>query len=449
MRRATRDLAADETIRHVLEATELPWLSAASFEGPQRVANLAKLLRMASELGRDGRLSLTEIVDALERERPSEKEPDSPLADDEADAVRIMTVHKVKGLENERVILADVARGDRAGDDRGPVRVAHRLDRTHLALRLGSRRNADRAWLDEENRLHERAEELRVLYVALTRARRRLALLVGHSDRSSSWLDALRGWGYDAAAPPPDGAPLDGGRVTHRMVVPADVTAPPAAAAPRDPQDSGAAHRAAVAAVVAAAGRPLLARPSAAAEPARAAAGHPEPEADRGLARAAGIVVHAALARGDPRNPPSALDFVEPLARAAARETGADPVATAREAGEILGAFARSPLAARLAAARVLGREVPMLLHENGTTWAGTLDLLLEEAGRILVVDFKTDRDLDRSAAAARHGVQVTIYARAVRRALRLSGPVAAEVWLLRAGSAVPIAESAGLAETT
>ena len=109
----TRDLPADRTVRRVLEDTDLQTLSAAAFEGPQRVANLSKLAAAAAALAHDGRLSLIEVVEALEAGRTAAVASDSPLADEETNAVRIMTIHKAKGLENDIVIMPDLARQDR------------------------------------------------------------------------------------------------------------------------------------------------------------------------------------------------------------------------------------------------------------------------------------------------------------------------------------------------
>jgi ATP-dependent exoDNAse (exonuclease V) beta subunit len=78
----TRALPADAAVRRVLSAAGISILHACAFEGAQRVANLRKLASTAAELGRDGRLSLVEILDAIEEERGSDPEGESPLADE-------------------------------------------------------------------------------------------------------------------------------------------------------------------------------------------------------------------------------------------------------------------------------------------------------------------------------------------------------------------------------
>ena len=111
----TRHLPADATVRRVVGRMLLLPLGAAAFEGPQRVANLSKLAAAAGELARDGRLSLEEVVEALREGRLLDIQSDRPLSDDAAEAVRITSIHRMKGLENDWIFLPDVARPDSAG----------------------------------------------------------------------------------------------------------------------------------------------------------------------------------------------------------------------------------------------------------------------------------------------------------------------------------------------
>jgi ATP-dependent exoDNAse (exonuclease V) beta subunit len=161
---------------------------------------------------------------------------------------------------------------------------------------------------------------------------------------------------------------------------------------------------------------------------------------DRSIALAAGTAVHALLERWDPREPGALLRDAEGVAGSAAVENGADPGAVLAEVRAALDAFVRSPLSARLARGRILGREVPMLLRrEDGTAWKGSIDLLLEEPDRgIVVIDYKTDSE--PGGAEERYGPQLAAYVEAVRKALGLAQPPRAELWMVRSGSALPVA---------
>ena len=107
------------------------------------------------------------------------------------------------------------------------------------------------------------------------------------------------------------------------------------------------------------------------------------------------------------------------------------------EAETVLRAFTGSPLAARLATLDILGREVPLLLGEDGARWHGAIDLLYRDTdGTLVVADYKTDTSDD--GAIARHGEQLGVYVRAVRRAM--SGErVRAELWMLRSGRVIAL----------
>jgi len=386
-------LPVDAAVRHVLDASGLVALSGLAFEAAQRVANLEKLSQAASELARDGRRTLLETLDALEEGFESDEEGDSPLADADHDAVRVMSIHKAKGLEARVVILADTAGGR---SSRSVRRFSARMARLGPGefVRLDgptfSNGAAIAASLDDAR--HEAAEDVRLLYVALTRARDRLIVFGGGTGKTA-WSDALAAWN-------------DG--VTHRTV--ADTVAarrlepePPIGA-----PDAVLRFEAAAAAVLTLAAPPF--RPPSdlgdGVEPAPAPPGAQEPE----VARAVGRIVHARLA--GMRSP----DVGE------ARD----------EAESVLRLFEGSPLAARLARLEILGRELPMLLAEDGARWHGTIDLLYRDGdGTIVVADYKTDAS--DHGAIARHGEQLDVYVRAVRRALP-GERVRAELWMLRTG---------------
>jgi ATP-dependent helicase/nuclease subunit A len=444
LRAGTRDLPADLLVHRVLAATDMAAYGAASFEGPQRVANLDKIAAAVADLARDGRLSLEEVLDALETERLEEIKTDRPLADDAVEAVRVTTIHRMKGLENDWIFVPDLARTDRPPPDVEP-RVAIATfpgGGAGLAVRLREIRDTTWAWWELESQRHERAEELRVLYVAATRARERLVLVAGPVSGTTQWIDALAPWGYrDPAAPPDDGVPLAEGRVLHRRIEPA----PRRRRAPRERAVEGVAEavdawRRAVARAHEIA-RPPLAAPSTAAEALPPRRRDAAPEA---VARAVGVAIHRRLEgwtgeAASASRPPSPADEIEALATLAAEEADVPAERVLAEAREVLSAFRASPLAARLASVDAVGRELPMLYRSpDGAAWRGTIDLLYRDVeGRLVVADFKTDRESDESVLRERYGKQLAVYADAVREALELTERPRTELWLLRSGRVV------------
>ncbi len=436
-----RELPADRLVERVLARTGLPVISGAAYEGAQRVANLRKLAAAAGRLARDGKLSLLEVIDALEQERTADVESDSPLADEGMDAVRVLTVHKAKGLENDVVIVPDLARREIGffGSSMFNADAVTLPDgRRALALRTIRLHNTAGGHRIEDERDHERAEDVRVLYVALTRARERLIVVAADPTGRAPWLDALAPWGYRRKDRHDDGEPLCDGQVRLRRIPPTrphrETELLPVEGSPDAVAAFGRAWRR-----LRDATRPCFRHPSGVREQdeqrverAVFAAGPA-----RDVARLAGSVVHRALERWDGGGDDDLLRRAAELARAAAEQEGlADPAALAAEVDAIVRAFVQSELASRLRGLDIAGRELPMLhRREDGATWAGSVDLLYRETdGSYVVADYKTDREDDAEGLRRLYGEQLRIYAEAVRDALGLDQRPRTELWLLRSG---------------
>ncbi len=86
-----------------------------------------------------------------------------------------------------------------------------------------------------------------------------------------------------------------------------------------------------------------------------------------------------------------------------------------------------------------------MLLHEDDVTWWGSIDLLIREGDETVVLDWKTDDDPKfTQTAAARHGAQLRVYARAVQRALGLAALPRCELAHVRTGKTVIVPPGEG-----
>lgn len=170
-------------------------------DGARRRVNVEKLLEAVRLAGSNGLSALSEYLEDLLRAEPREGE--APL---EADgSVRLMTIHRSKGLEFPIVVLPDLTRTPNSRTDAWLARRD-----LGLALKLRDAANewqpsiAYRLAMDEERRM-EQAERERLLYVALTRARDYL-ILGGATGRmrGDNWfkrIAAALGWSGDADAP--------------------------------------------------------------------------------------------------------------------------------------------------------------------------------------------------------------------------------------------------------
>jgi ATP-dependent helicase/nuclease subunit A len=154
--------------------------------GEQAVANLEKLRQQAELLGREGLTTLKEAIHQLQRRVLDVKEEgESVLAEENLDAVRIMSIHKAKGLEFPLVILAGCQTGT---DGRHAITAEALFDwSTGLTgLRVGRTWDLAGLYIAEKARLRAAEEQKRVLYVAMTRAREHLIISCAPTGRRSN-----------------------------------------------------------------------------------------------------------------------------------------------------------------------------------------------------------------------------------------------------------------------
>jgi len=167
---------------------------------PTAARALFHALRLPESLGpaeqRDVRrfeIHLREACSAglLRDESAFERSLDGLWADTEATRVELMTVHKSKGLEFDHVVLAGLGRSGRGGDD--PLLSWH-PDTGGAALAIKppipyepkSEAGCLYRWLRQQHNDAESAESLRLLYVAVTRARLGLHLFMTSGARRGS-----------------------------------------------------------------------------------------------------------------------------------------------------------------------------------------------------------------------------------------------------------------------
>ena len=459
-----RDLPPDRIVREATLNPPIQLLHASTWEGAQRVANLRKLVALTQKQARVG-LSLGDLIAAIEAEfEGTTAEGESPLADETVDAVRVLSIHKAKGLEYDVVFVPDLGRQESPRHSLPRVRagwIGPGQESGHLAVQLADGRS-NAAWVryEMESRRHEEAEEKRVFYVACTRARERLILVNSHFKRTAPWRDRLAALGYSiaAGASPPDG-PLADGAVAHRTVRPAATRPEPREEHVEERVMAAAAELRKFAGLAAAGMRPPLRWPSAVRHETSAKSPAGPPQGDgvlpRQTLRLAGTAIHMALEKtpfGSGRGAPDRDRLLQTARRVAAGLLHEAPP-QARHADlqrelygsidEILAGFFASALPARLGAATILGREVPILFRDERDTWAGACDLLFREENLLIVADYKTDRfEGSAEEAALPYREQMRLYVAAIARAFPAQ-PVRAEVLFLRRGVAVRLEDSA------
>jgi ATP-dependent helicase/nuclease subunit A len=450
--------------------------------GQRRLANVRKLMRLAREheCSAGGELrGFLELVrgQAGEWGPAASRESEAPVEGEALDAVRMMTIHRAKGLEFEIVCVADLGRGPRW---RAELMRVGRDGRFGLRLAqpgTGKREPAlDYRALGDEQTQADAREERRLFYVAMTRARERLVL---------SGAAKLDQWPSEGGGGPIAWiGPAVLGQVEPLIEEGSGVTAPGVRFAFVREQDAPAAELVAAESASAAgsgagegpvgeagerapepppAAQPappvsalsysslgeyercgyrfyaerVLALPPVRGERGRGAIGDPgDPAAAGGAgegdvgpgglgAADRGVVVHDLLERLNFRRP---VKPTPALIEAARERAGLATPIRGEDAADVAGLverFTATELCARLGRARHTATEerFAFLLGEGagGVLIVGAMDVFArEQDGRALVVDYKSDR-LDgaapRELAATAYGTQRLIYALAALRA--------------------------------
>jgi ATP-dependent helicase/nuclease subunit A len=193
-RELARQTSLSQTLETALNDTHYEPMLLAGARGPERVANVRRLLDLARQFDPYQRQGLHRFLRfvRLQEDEELDLEPASPS---HADAVRLLSIHRSKGLEFPVVALASMGTNFNEQDLGGAVLLDEELGLCPKITPPG----ADQSYaslphkLARQNARRElRGEELRLLYVAMTRARDTL-LLVGTTNdllEKSRWESA-------------------------------------------------------------------------------------------------------------------------------------------------------------------------------------------------------------------------------------------------------------------
>lgn len=201
LRKEISDRPIHELLLEVLDATGYDKIAAAMPGGKQRQANIAMLVERAiayEGTSYRGLFHFIRYMDELQKYDVDYGEAD--LVSENEDAVRIMSIHKSKGLEFPVVFVSGLGKQFNKQDSRSRMILHHELGigleevdmKRHIKMPTLTRRI-----LANQGELENLGEELRILYVALTRAKEKL-ILTGVLDKAEEKLAGYRVANQDA-----------------------------------------------------------------------------------------------------------------------------------------------------------------------------------------------------------------------------------------------------------
>ena len=439
-----------DAIDLIFEQLPILELAAASLHGEQAVANLRKIREMAESLADRPHLTLTGFVDLMMTrvsEQPDEAE--SALAEESLDAIRVLTIHKAKGLEFPVVILPGLHQGSKI-PRKGPS-IHHDWSSRCYSLQMGGRSNLGSVLVDMKMAAREEAEQRRLLYVGMTRARDLLVLSGGQTTKPGhdTVLSLLGEAMSDETTPSTADQICIGTSRLSRVITPATE----AARRRRKEPLSKVAPAPAL-------GPILIRRHARQIEweerrttqrrltPSSLAGSRPEailPRTATGrgadLARLIGVCAHAVLEQWDFTRPRAEVCTI--IDQTICRYVEQDHLMAnvTEDLTVLFGNYLSSESYKRLQRATVLGREVPFVMPlGEDQIMDGVIDLIYRLDGRIWIADYKTDDVAaeELQAIADRYRSQAESYSRAVANSLGLPS-VSFQFIFLRPGIAIDV----------
>ncbi|MDX9974940.1 MAG: UvrD-helicase domain-containing protein [FCB group bacterium] len=434
--RAHSELPLPELLRRTLDLTGYEAILLDQFLGTQKASNVRKLLDLALDFSRTRPPRLSDFLRYLDEVAAQEvREGEAALTAEGAGAVRIMTIHKAKGLEFPIVVVPDLTRKPRLGGS-SPIVVDRELG---LAARVPDDKGTLQSCalyeaMAELHKQRERDEEARVLYVAMTRARDYLLLGAAPEDKgiTGSWFQTLLTQ-YDLLAKK-HGQRFNGKGWEAVVLRTLDAQRLELAAEPQTDTPSRAILEARIAPIppgptdrrIFSVSEILNRFPIAEDAPHNGSAQRPrliDP-------KTRGTLLHTLFQRWDLKAP------LRPLAEAICRKDCPNIDLRGQVADDLVAVaerFRQTDLAQRLVQSTALQREEPFVLRVGENLVAGNVDAVLDDG---TVIDYKTGEHTP--AAQERYEWQVLLYALALQ-ALRNTITPAAYLVYVDTGDVVQI----------
>lgn len=404
----SKHLSLEQVVWNVLAYNEYFYKMAAAENGKARKANMELLVDKATNAQVTSLHQFVELIQQLGPE--SDSDVMASVFSDTDDVVRLMSIHKSKGLEFPVVIISGLQKRFNKRDSSGDLimhrsygALMRRFDVTH-------RQKADlplKAALAYALTQEMKQEELRLLYVAMTRAEDRLYLLTpegspfsyerkGLANRMSDFVTTLPHVSVETLVFPKteialvDQPSLDSDLLRARLHFKPDKRKQ----------------------VI------RLAKPSMLHQQSLDLSSQKE-------GRLIGDSYHRVLYRLDFEHPPQSVEELQPALNEAANYFG---ISSSLLHGERLFQWFQSDLWQRIQQSAYYYKEKEFFFFIDQYKYQGVIDLFFEEADGLVLVDYKSDRAEDPIAVrTAKHRGQLNLYRQALEN---ITGKVVKESYL-------------------
>jgi ATP-dependent helicase/nuclease subunit A len=187
LHRARNHVSVATTISTLLETTRAHVRFALEHGGEQVLANVLHVAELARRYETDGGISFRGFIEELREQAEDGQAGEAPILEEGSDGVRLMTVHKAKGLEFPVVILADMTAKIRSASASRYID----SERGACAIRIAGCSPFDLIQHEPEELARDAAEGVRLAYVAATRARDLLVVPAVGDEAREGWIDPI------------------------------------------------------------------------------------------------------------------------------------------------------------------------------------------------------------------------------------------------------------------
>lgn len=230
LRNCSKYMGVDELVWKICYELDYISIVGSMEDGGIRKANLKLLLKRCSDFEQGVLTGLFNFIKYIEKLREGEKDlSPAAAAADSADTVTVMTIHKSKGLEFPVVLLFGLDRRINTQDASNRIiwdaELGLGMDFVDTRQRI-LYRMPEKELISAEIRRGLYAERMRLLYVAMTRAKEKLIISASQGARYSEWkkavfnpdgtmhpamvekMSSMRDWIWGSVMNHPDGKPL-------------------------------------------------------------------------------------------------------------------------------------------------------------------------------------------------------------------------------------------------